>query len=83
MLALYLLLLIVPVSLMVLTLRDRLLNKCIDRLFIFNERIDANLVQIAKFEAMGLGIHSQFYRDQIENLDRRIKWEARLYKVLV
>lgn len=83
MFALYLLLLIVPVSLMVLTLRDRLLNKCIDRLFIFNARIDTNLVQIAKFQSAGLDVYSQFYRDQIVRLDRRIKWEARLYKVLV
>lgn len=83
MFALYLLLLIVPVSLMVLTLRDRLLNKCIDRLFIFNARIDTNLVQIAKFEADGLASYSQFYRDQIVRLDNQIKWAARLYKVLV
>lgn len=83
MFALYLLFLIVPVSLAVLTLRDRLLNKCIDRLFIFNARIDDNLVQVAKFEADGLASYSQFYRDQIARLDNRIKWEARLYKALI
>lgn len=83
MLALYLLLLIVPVSLMVLTLRDRLLNKCIDRLYIFNSRIDDNLVQIAKFQSAGLDVYCQFYRDQIVRLDNRIKWVARLYEALI
>jgi hypothetical protein len=83
MFALYFALLFVTISLVVLHFRDRVLNDCVDRLYIFNYWIDNNLVQVAKFEAAGLGEYSQFYRDQIVRLDDRIKREARLYRALI
>lgn len=83
MFALYFALLFVTISLVVLHVRNRVLNDCIHRMFIFDERIDNNLVRIARLEAAGLGKHSKFYRDQIDRLDNRIKWEARLYRALI
>ena len=83
MFALYFALLFVTISLVVLHVRNRVLNDCIRRMFIFDERIDNNLVRIARLEAAGLGKHSKFYRDQIVRLDNRIKWEARLYRALI
>lgn len=83
MFALYFALLFVTISLVVLHLRDRVLNDCVHRMFIFDSLAVIDLAQAKRFEALELDKYSRFYRDRANRRDQRIKWEARLYRALI